>query len=385
MQEQRTGGYDVHNAKEFELRPISTLHFTLEPGTVADLTIAENAIWDLNQRKTYAGWQTYADAMLNIEALASVRMDGRQPTAREIFFERAESFFKQDALSDHLVRYERDRASLVYALGLAEQGATVQMFKDVQARVLPPRHSIVGGILRKDMQQVGGSRYHTFGTAYAIPRPESILPLLEDLAAFLNDESQPVIEQAGIAHAQLVNIHPFDRGNGKMARMMVHHTLLYRGIAKRYLLPITCSIVNSNHDYVAGIEGCKLNGTESKADVSKRMNSWLSYFAQTCLRTATLSAEFISSCEHLLRTSQDKMHVRNGSTAKRLLCVLPALPVFTVRMVEERLDCSFKRASEACKVLQDAGFIELRDQVKRNRIYSSPAVLDAYMAIDALR
>lgn len=381
----RPAGYDVHNAKEFELRPLSTLHFTLEPNTVADMTVAENAIWDLNQRETFAGWDVYGDAMLNIEALASVRMDGRPPSARDIFFERAESTFRHDDLSDHLVRYERDRDSLVYALGLAEQGTTVQMLKDVHARVLPPRNSMVGGMLRSGMQQVGGSRYHTFGTAYTMPRPEDVLPLLEDLVAFLNDESQPVVEQAGIAHAQLVNIHPFDRGNGKMARMMVHHTLRYRSIAKRYLLPITCSIVNSNHDYVAGIDGCKLNGTESEADVSKRMNSWLSYFAQACLRTATLCAEFISSCEHMLRTALGKLHIRNGSTAKRLMCALPALPVFTVRMVEERLDCSFKRASEACKVLQDAGIIELRDPVKRNRIYSSPEVLDAYLSIDALR
>lgn len=378
-------GYDVHNAEAFRLQPLESLHFTLEPNTVADLTIAENAIWDLNQRDTVAGSETYSDAMLNIEAMASVRMDGRPPSARDIFLERAETYVKQCEPSDYLVRYERDRASLEYALGLAGHGATVQMLCDVHSRVLPLRNSMVGGKLRTGMRQVGGSRYHAFGTAYAMPQPEDVRPLLEDLAAFLNDDGQPVVEQAGIAHAQLVNIHPFDRGNGKMARMMVHHALRYRGIAKRYLLPITCAIVNSNHDYVAGIDGCKLNGTESEKDVSRRMNDWLQYFASCCLRTASLSAAFFTSCEHVVRESLRQTHARNGSAAQRLVCALPAMPVFTVRMVEERLGCSFKRASEACKVLEVAGVIELRNQAKRNRVYRAPSVLDAYMDIDALR
>lgn len=393
MKEERAQGalaqggveYDVHNAKTFCLRPLSELHFALDPDAVADMTKAENAIWDLNQRETFAGWDVYADAMLNIEALASVRMDGRPPSANDIFFERAEALAKNMEPSDYLVRYERDRASLEYALSLAESGTTVQMLCDIHERVLPPKNSMVGGKLRTGMRNVGGSRYHTFGTAYTMPRPEDVRPLLEDLVAFLNDSSQPVVEQAGIAHAQLVNIHPFDRGNGKMARMMVHHTLRYRGIANRYLLPITCVIVNSSHDYVAGIEGCKLNGSESEKEVGRRINSWLSYFASSAERTAILSATFITSCEHAVRAAATRMRPRNGSAAQKLLKALPALPVFTVRMVEQRLGCSFKRASEACKALEADGIIELRHQAKRNRIYSSPEMLAAYMDIDALR
>ena len=377
--------YDIHDAKAFQLQPLSSLRFILESNTVADMTVAENAIWDMNQRETAAGWETYADAMLNIEALASVRMDGRPPSARDIFFERAELSNKQAEPPDHIVRYERDRASLVHALELAEAGATVDMFCDIHRRVLPPKNSAAGGQLRTGMKQVGGSRYHTFGTAYVMPRPEEVRPLLEDLAAFLNDDEQPVIEQAGIAHAQLVNIHPFERGNGKMARMMVHHSLRYRGIAKRYLLPITCEIVNSNHDYVAGIDGCKISGSESEEEVNERVNDWLSYFASICLRSAGMSSAFIMTCDSFVRRALGKAHVRAGSAAQRLIKALPALPVFTVRMVEEYLDCSFKRASEACKTLERAGVIALRDQVKRNRIYYSSDILDKYLTIDALR
>ena len=55
------------------------------------------------------------------------------------------------------------------------------------------------------------------------------------------------------------------------------------------------------------------------------------------------------------------------------------------RTASQRLGSSFKRTSEACKALHERGLISLEGDSKRNRIYRSPEVLEAYMAIEALR
>ena len=377
--------YDVHDAEAFDLRFLDGFKFDLESQTVADLTIAENAVWDLGQRECFAPQESYADAMLNIEAMASVRMDGRPPSARDIFFELARLSLGNSDAADHVVRYKRDRASLVYAQQQAVEPASTQMLFELHGRVLPPRNMEKAGLLRDSLQHIGGSRYHTFGSAYTMPPPENIQPLLEDLVAFMNDEGLPVVEQAGIAHAQLINIHPFERGNGKMARAAVHFIMRYRGITPRYLLPITPVIVTSSHDYVAGINACKFNGSEAQETVNANENAWLRYFSTCCLKAADGAASFIGTCEQALKHVFDSVPLRNGSAAQSIVKSIPAMPVFSVRMMADYAGCSFKRASEGCKLLESAGVLQLQSQVKRNRIYFSPEVLNAYMSIDALR
>lgn len=379
------GQYDFHDAEAFDLQPLQSLRFTLEPNTVADLTVAENSIWDLNQRPVIRDKDVYAQAMLNIEAMASVRMDGKPPSADAIFRELAEASLGRGEESDHLVRFRRDRASLEYALEVADDPLSVQSMRDIHAKVLPPKHAHRGGRLRDDLRQVGGSRYHVFGAAYTMPPPQQVEPLLDDLVAFMAVDTMPVVEQAAIAHAQLVNIHPFERGNGKMARMMVHAVLRYRGITPHLLLPITPIIVTSTHDYVAGIDKCKFDGSEPGGDVAASMNQWLSYFAVCCLNAAGASAGFINDCESTLREQAGALKLRRGSVAERALHVLPAMPVFTAQMLAERTGASFKRASEACKQLEVEGVVAQDGSAKRNRIFYSPETLDAYLAIDALR
>lgn len=377
--------YDIHDAEAFELQPLSDLKFRLESGTAADLNMAENAVWDLNRQEFAIPQGVIADAMLNIEALASVRMDGRPPSARDIFLERAEAEVHGEEPSEYVTRYERDRASLVYTLSRSEEACTVDTLRDIHSRVLPPKHSQLGGQLRTELRQVGGSRYHTFGSVYLMPRPEEVGPLLDDFTSFMSLEDILVVEQAGIAHEQLVNIHPFERGNGKMARAVVHLMLSYRGAAPRYLLPITPVIVISSHDYVAGINACAFEVGADAEKVSKNMNAWLSYFSNICLKAANISMSFIRACESFHEEAETGFVARKDSAAFKLLHALPAMPVFSANMVAGYLGCSYKRASEACKALEEAGIIEQVAPGKRNRVYESSDVLDAYMAIDALR
>jgi Fic family protein len=381
----RSKEYDIHDAEAFELQPISKLRFQLDSETAATLNDAENAIWDLNSRPHKLPNATYAQALLNVEAMASVRMDGRPPSARDIFLELADAEVHGSEKPEYIVRYERDRASLVYTLGLTSRACTVDDIRNIHARSLPPRHEQKGGKLRDDLKQVGGSRYHTFGTVYKMPPPERIDELLEDLVAFMEQEEILVVEQAGIAHAQFINIHPFERGNGKMGRIVVHYELAYRGIAPNFLLPITPVIVTSSHDYVAGINACQLDGSEDPEVIGRNMNDWIWYFSTVCSKAANITSRFISSSDELIGSLEEKNKFRKGSAALQILEYLPALPAFSVQMAADKVGCSFKRASEACKQLQEMGILSLLADVKRNRVYYSPEMLEIYLDIDALR
>ncbi|MGN0072431.1 MAG: Fic family protein, partial [Coriobacteriales bacterium] len=351
--------FDIHDATAFSLAPLSKLRFALHNNTAADLVEAGDAIWDLNQRPTKLDKTVYADAFLNIEALASVRMDGKQPSADTIFYEKAAASFAPGTSIDFLIRYQRDRNALEYALELAREDCSVESLCKLHGKALPPRHSGMGGILRDNLKQVGGSRYHLFGGAYAMPAPEDVELLLEDCTRFMNDTGIPVVEQAGIAHAQLVNIHPFERGNGKMARMAIYIILRHQNASPHLLLPFTPSIVTSNHDYVAGIDACRFGLDTPKQEVEQNANAWLQYFSACCLKSVGMCSRFMAECEEFYEKQVGRLSLRKDSASFKLLRSLPAIPTFTVQMAADYLGCSFKRASEAAKQLAAEGVIEL--------------------------
>ncbi len=66
---------------------------------------------------------------------------------------------------------------------------------------------------------------------YAGPAAETVPPLVAELVTALNDTTQlPVMVRAALAHLNLVMIHPFSDGNGRMARALQTLVLSREGL-----------------------------------------------------------------------------------------------------------------------------------------------------------
>lgn len=69
------------------------------------------------------------------------------------------------------------------------------------------------------------------GTRYEPPPAESVRPLLEELVASLSNPAvdvHPIVE-AAMAHLNLVSVHPFKDGNGRLARIVQSLVLVRKG------------------------------------------------------------------------------------------------------------------------------------------------------------
>lgn len=96
-----------------------------------------------------------------------------------------------------------------------------------------------------------------------MPPPEDVLPAaLEDLCDFMNRVDLPATLQAAIAHAQFETLHPFIDGNGRVGRTLIHLILRRRGVALRYVPPISLALAGRADLYVQGLTDFRVGQEE---------------------------------------------------------------------------------------------------------------------------
>lgn len=78
----------------------------------------------------------------------------------------------------------------------------------------------------------------TGDVVYEGPDPDQVPDLMEELAVSLEGDDQPTLVRGAMAHLNLVMIHPYKDGNGRMARVLQSLVLAREGI----LAPEFCSI-----------------------------------------------------------------------------------------------------------------------------------------------
>ena len=88
-------------------------------------------------------------------------------------------------------------------------------------------------------------------------RPDDLPQLVEGLTAFCRETAQlldPVVAASVLAFG-FVYIHPFDDGNGRLHRYLVHHVLAQRGFTPPGLaFPVSAAILDRIDDYRAALE-----------------------------------------------------------------------------------------------------------------------------------
>jgi Fic family protein len=115
------------------------------------------------------------------------------------------------------------------------------------------------------------------------PKPSDVAPLMHDLSTWLCQRPlafHPVIV-AGMAHLELVAIHPFDDGNGRTARALADLILDRHEYSLRYLYSW---VAQPGMDMAAYHRALRLVlGTEYGAAVDPSI--WLEYFAESVAKS----------------------------------------------------------------------------------------------------
>ncbi len=213
---------------------------------------------------------------------------------------------------------------------------------------------------------------------YEGPDRDLVPELMEELASSLNliDDEHRLVE-AGMAHLNLVMIHPFRDGNGRMARCL-QSLVLARG---KVLAPVFMSIeeylgrnTQQYYDVLAEIgQGAWQPGNDAR--------SWLRFSLTAHVRQARTMLRRVRETEGLWRELED-IRQQNSLPERTLILLFDAAMGFRVRNATYRANIqeageepiTEQTASRDLQRLVEAGLIVPVGQ-KRGRTYASSSAL----------
>jgi Fic family protein len=188
---------------------------------------------------------------------------------------------------------------------------------------------------------------------------------------------------AAIAHAQFETIHPFEDGNGRTGRALIHTVLKREGVMRHTVLPISIVFANDTRDYIAGLNAFR--------ETPPRAGDWLQGFAAATEAAAATTLELQRRVQHLDELLVQRLldwRVEHGRSARprpeatvlRIIQGLASEPVMTTKGVADRFGVSTVAADNALKELTAAGIVSKQKHKGAVVCYAS----DEHLAIVSL-
>jgi Fic family protein len=368
--------------------PLAGWDLALPADLVADLGDAEAAIRRLNASVTsHVSLEGLARFLLRAESVASSKIEGLEAGPRRLLD--AEVVLAQggDAADRIAVEVLANVAAMEAAVELGSSTDTITL-DDLLGihRILMERSATpaIGGVVRAVQNWIGGSSYNPCSAAFVPPPPETLDALLDDLLTYVNGDDHPALVQAAIAHAQFETIHPFADGNGRTGRALIHVILRRRGLAPRFVPPISLVLATWAGGYISGLTAYRHVGAADLPERSTRAGTWLRTFATAAHRSCADAESYAGEIEALDARWRERLgRVRANSAVELLLDLLPGVPVITVDSAARLIGRSEMRTGEAVNRLEAAGILRQRNIGRqRYRVFEAADVVDLFSGLE---
>jgi Fic family protein len=356
---------------------LTDLAVTLDVDVAAVVSEAERAIHDLNAAARPA-LAPLARLLLRTESIASSKVEGMQLGLRELA--RAEARQEtggsagptavQILANIDAMQLAVDEAATADRFGVPQ---IVAIHTRLMAGAPNPRRA---GQLRTTQNWIGGNDYNPCGADFVPPPPEEVDALLADLCDSVNDDRLAPLVQAALVHAQFETIHPFDDGNGRTGRALVHVVLRRRGLATDYVPPVSVILANARDRYIAALGRFRADG----------VTDWIEHFAGATLRAARLASAYLREVDALKARWRacltETVAPRADAAAWALIDALPAYPIVTAPIAAAATGRSKAPVYQAIEQLQTAGVLVALGTSRRNQAWEAIGLFDLLSALE---
>jgi Fic family protein len=342
------------------------------PFETADLAAdAEAAIRALNDRASVAGLEAVGPLLLRSEAVASSRIEGYDVSSLNL----ARALVDPHAARGSARTVAANVSAMEEAIAIGGRGdrITVEDLTTIHETLMAGDTRARPGQVRTEQNWIGG-RLNDPSDARYVPPPEDLVPgLLDDFVTFMGREDLPAVAQAAVAHAQFETIHPFIDGNGRVGRCLIHVVLRRRGVAPRFVPPVSIVLAARPERYVEGLVSFREGA----------LADWLTYFAEATHAAAAASVELADEVAALQRTWTERAgRPRADSAAAKLIAILPAMPVLSAPTARGAIATSQQMTLAGLKSLEQAGVVRQISEGTYDRQFAATELFDLVTAYE---
>lgn len=303
----------------------------------------------------------YATA-LRSESISSSWIEGIRATPREV----AVAQIGAEVATHTAAQVVRNVAAMKDAVSLLGAGRwTHGHLWDIQHQLIPWQQRGY----RQGQVWVGGTN-----ADYAAP-PDSMVPAyVDDLLEYANTSGDLPVVLAAVVHAQFETIHPFEDGNGRVGRALVHGVFKRAGLIDGGVIPLSTALRNDEKGYVAALTSYRYDGDERAPALNAYVSRFLSY-----VETAAAAAEtFADAAAALhLRWRAAVSGVRADSALHRAIDVVVENPVVSTGFLSDSLGVSLRVAEKVVQQLLDARILaSATGKYRRSPLYQADEILD---------
>ncbi len=202
-----------------------------------------------------------------------------------------------DADQETRLALEGYRDAMTYVLQLASEPDftyTVQLIKSLH--FMMTRHHLRNRPGRWRLGTIYVRNDETGEVVYECPDIEAVPALTSELADWLNSDSDhPSLVKAGMAHLNLVMIHPFRDGNGRMARCLQSLVVARNGVLSPVFMSIEEYLGRNTPDYYRVLSQVERGSWQPANDA----RPWLRFILTAHVRQARTMLRWVKESERL--------------------------------------------------------------------------------------
>ena len=202
-----------------------------------------------------------------------------------------------------------------------------------------------------------------YGDRFEYASPEETPALMTDLVNWYNDAEKsgkyPVVELAALFHYRYIRIHPFEDGNGRIARLMVNYILARHG------WPMIVVRSRKKQEYLEALHKTDMvvgsvPSDGAHASLTKARN-FVSYFAKLVEDELAYYIAYIENKDENVWWYDGEKIVFRSLNASRLLHILQDNPYVTYARLSEELGINVSAIQKLIDGMEDKGYIQRRD------------------------
>ena len=223
------------------------------------------------------------------------------------------------------------------------------------------------GRLRDQQVWIGRNALSPHTASFVPPHHTRVPEALNDLFGFVHRADLPVLTQVAIAHAQFETIHPFNDGNGRVGRTLVHAMLRRSGVTHALTIPVSAGLLTDTSGYFRALSDYR----------EGYLDPIIHQFVGASFRAIGNGRALVDDLERIYGEWGERLSARRGSAARRLLPHLLNQPAITVSSVETATGVALSAAQHAVEQLENADILARTGGNRRNRVWIASDVIDA--------